>query len=108
MKKLFLGIKGHVVCLNKETGQELWRKKLKIDWGKPTIVVFSEDLFVYVTGTLFCLSSKTGEIKWQNSLKKLGSGHCVIAIEGQNSELTENSSDQVLGDIVESVVDIST
>ncbi|WP_260680345.1 hypothetical protein [Thalassotalea sp. PS06] len=29
MEKLFLGISGHVVCLNKNQGEELWKTKIK-------------------------------------------------------------------------------
>ena len=29
MERLYLGISGHVVCINKQDGSELWRTKLK-------------------------------------------------------------------------------
>ena len=32
--KLFIGIKGFAVCIEKNTGDEIWRTKLKADWGK--------------------------------------------------------------------------
>ncbi|WP_100642923.1 PQQ-binding-like beta-propeller repeat protein [Alteromonas facilis] len=109
MEKIFLGIKGHVVCLDKMTGNELWRTKLKIDWGKPTIVMFSEDLFVYLGGTLYCLSTETGETRWENGLKGLGSGSCTISIAGKQSDEHLNSAaESSMGEIVETLIDIST
>ena len=109
MEKIFLGIKGHVVCINKSHGEELWRAKLKIDWGKPTIVVYSDDLFAYLGGVLYCLSPETGEIKWENKLKGLGSGSCVIAIKGKNTDsATDSAGQSAIGEVLETMVDLST
>ncbi|MDT0593727.1 PQQ-binding-like beta-propeller repeat protein [Glaciecola petra] len=109
MDKIFLGIKGHVVCLDKLTGNELWRQKLKIDWGKPTIVVYSEELFVYLGGTFYCLSPETGVVKWENRLKGLGSGSCVIAVSGKSADVEAGSAGQAaMGEIIETVVDFTT
>ena len=49
MKKVFLGIKGHVVCLNSETGKEVWRRKLRT--SPITNVVFDGvSLYSYCRG----------------------------------------------------------
>lgn len=29
MEKLYLGINGHVVCINKTNGEQIWKTKLK-------------------------------------------------------------------------------
>ena len=109
MERIFLGIKGHVVCLNKQTGNEVWRRKIKTDWGKPTIVVFSEQLYVYVQGVLFCLNATDGKILWQNKLKGLGTGSCVIAVEGSSTGAGGNSPGlSGLAEVVEAVVDVAT
>ena len=109
MEKIFLGIKGHVVCLNKHSGEEVWRTKLKIDWGKPTIVLYSDDLFVYLSGTLYCLSPDSGDIKWKNGLKGLGSGSCVLAVSGKASDNEVNATTQsVTGELIEAVIDLSS
>ena len=107
MNRLFLGIKGHVVCLDKNTGEEIWRSKLRTDWGKPTIVIFSDDLYVYLSGKLFCLCPTSGNVKWINNLKGLGSGSCIIAVEGTSVGGRDNSFTQsTIGDVVETSVDL--
>lgn len=107
MKRVFLGIKGHVVCLNKHTGDELWRTKLKSDWGKPTIVVYSENLFAYVSGILFCLDANSGKTLWQNKLKGLGSGPCVISVEGKTSLGEHEGTEGAMLDVIEAAVDVT-
>lgn len=109
MNKVFLGIKGHVVCLNKDTGKELWRTKLKIDWGKPTPVVYSEKVFAYVSGELFCLAPETGEILWKNALSGLGHGVCTMSIAGKTATLDgDATSESAVSEVLDSVIDIVT
>ncbi len=109
MDKMFLGIKGHVVCLNKQTGKELWRTKLKTDWGKPTMVVYSENVFAYVAGILFCLNDETGEVIWKNELSGLGHGSCVIALTGQSvDDQQQTASQSALAEVIDTAIDIST
>jgi len=80
MKKLFLGIKGHVVCLDKQTGREIWRKKLRS--STLTNIVFDGDtLHAYCRGHLYSLNPHTGDILWENQLHGLGYGYCMIASE---------------------------
>lgn len=108
MKKMFLGIKGHVVCLDQESGVEQWRKKVKNDWGKPTVVVYSEDLIVYLSGTLYCLCPEVGEIKWENQLKGLGSGSCAVALASKAPSGSVSSSPQsIVGEIIDTAIDFA-
>ncbi len=95
MNKIFLGIKGHVVCLDKSTGKEIWRTKLKSDWGKITNVYCdSEQVYVYVHGHVYCLDPKNGSIKWENELKGLGHAFCIIASDSQTSTQIATGSQQ--------------
>jgi len=83
MEKLFLGVGNHVVCIEKNTGKEIWRTKVK----SSTIVnIYCENdcVFAYAGGHLFCLKTSTGKEVWSNSLKGLGYGTCIIA-SGQQS-----------------------
>lgn len=82
MNYLILGINGHVVAINKDDGNELWRKKLKS--GSIT-VVNSDNTKVYASsgGHLFCLDKASGEQLWTNSLKGLGYGTCIIDVGHQ-------------------------
>jgi len=93
MKKLFLGIKGHIVCLNKQTGEELWRKKLRS--STLTNIVFDGDsLHAYCRGHMFGLNPDTGDILWENELHGLGYGYCMIASEGSNNHAQAISAAQ--------------
>lgn len=84
MEKLFLGISGCVVCLDKKTGQELWKTKLKR--SEITNVYYESDfIYAYSGGHLFCLNASAGEIQWENQLNGLGYGSCIIASEHQSS-----------------------
>lgn len=90
MSQLYLGINGHVVCINKKTGEEIWKTKLK---SSQLTNVCYEDGFVYAysSGHLFCVNAQTGEIAWTNKLPGLGYGYCIIATESQNDVVTNAS-----------------
>ncbi|HVM75301.1 MAG TPA: PQQ-binding-like beta-propeller repeat protein [Candidatus Saccharimonadales bacterium] len=83
---LFIGIKGSVIAIDRASGQEVWRSKLK---GSDFVNVVLEDgeLFAAAHGELFCLDAATGSIRWHNPLKGLGWGLVTIAGDQQNSVL---------------------
>ena len=75
---IFIGIHGTVLALDRATGQEVWRTKLKgADFAN--VVLLDGDLFATADGELFCLEASTGRIRWQNPLKGLGLGLVTIA-----------------------------
>jgi hypothetical protein len=75
---IFIGIKGTALALDRATGQEVWRTKLKgADFAN--VVLLDGDLFATADGELFCLEASTGRIRWQNPLKGLGLGLVTIA-----------------------------
>ena len=78
MSNLYLGIKGHVVCIDKQTGKELWKTKLK---GMSITNVFydKKSIFAYASGHLFCLDADFGKIIWKNTLNGYGYGSCIFA-----------------------------
>jgi len=80
---LYLGIKGSVVALNKETGKQIWKTHLK---GSQyvTITQDEEHVFAHTNGELFCIVKKTGKFLWNNGLSGLGYGYTSIAIDGGN------------------------
>ena len=79
--QLYLGMSGHVVCINKRDGSEVWRTKIK--GGQLTnVVVDGELVFAYSGGHLFCLSAADGRVHWENPLRGLGYGHCILAARG--------------------------
>ena len=80
--RLYLGIKGHVVCVRKEDGKELWRTHLKGS-GFTNVVVEPDGLFAYTRGVLYALDADSGNIRWSNELPRLGFDTCIIASANQ-------------------------
>lgn len=81
VNELFIGIKGHAVCLDKETGNEIWPTKLRCMVSVTNIYYDNKYVCSCANGHLFCLGAKTGRIKWKNPLAGLGHNHCIIAYE---------------------------
>ncbi|HET9604724.1 MAG TPA: PQQ-binding-like beta-propeller repeat protein [Gemmatimonadales bacterium] len=70
---LFAAVRGHVVALDKATGSERWRTKLK---GAEFVHLVSDDRLLYAStrGNVFALDPATGSVLWQNPMKGLGFG----------------------------------
>jgi outer membrane protein assembly factor BamB len=78
---LFIGVGGHALALDRATGMERWRTKLK---GSTATVLLHRDgdqLYASASGELFCLDPGTGAIRWHNRLKGLGLGIVAMATE---------------------------
>ncbi len=84
MSNLYLGIKGHVVCIDQTTGTEQWKTKLK---GMSITNVFcdSNNIFAYASGHLFCLEPSFGKILWKNPLTGYGYGTCIFGTNNSNA-----------------------
>ena len=78
---VYIGVGGHAVAIDRTTGHEVWRTKLK---GSDFVNVSVEgrDLLAATKGQLFCLDAGTGTLRWQNELKGLGWGLVTIAGAG--------------------------
>jgi len=86
-KKLYLGIKGSVVCLDQKTGDVIWSKHLKSSSAITNIYIEDDFIFAYSGGHLFCLTTKKGHIVWENKLKGMGYGSCIIASGSQSASV---------------------
>ena len=82
----YLGIKGHVICIDPVTGQERWRRHLKSGL-LTTLNVMEETIIAHTKGELFGLRRSTGEILWRNPLTRLGYGNCIIASNDPNTDV---------------------
>lgn len=78
---IYLGIKGTVIALNRDTGEELWRTALK-GGDFVNVVLDGNQLYATTKGEIFCLDTKTGEPRWHNKLSGLGLGLITIAGTG--------------------------
>jgi outer membrane protein assembly factor BamB len=81
---LFIGVGGHAVAIDRATGTELWRRKLKTT-SFCTVHFDGQYLFAGASGQLFCLDPATGEIRWRNELPRLGMG--IVAFEASALEV---------------------
>jgi outer membrane protein assembly factor BamB len=81
---LFIGVGGHAVAIDRATGAELWRRKLKTTTFC-TVHFDGHNLFAAASGQLFCLDPATGEIRWHNKLPRLGMG--IVAFDATTLEV---------------------
>lgn len=81
---IFVGIKGTVAAIDRDTGETIWTTALK---GSEFVNVSLEDgdLFAASRGRLYRLDPATGNIKWCNELPGLGYGLVTIAGTSQAS-----------------------
>lgn len=70
---LVIGVGGHAVAIDPETGTELWRTKLKTS-SFITVYPAGPRVFAGAGGELFCLDAASGNILWHNKLRGLGLG----------------------------------
>ena len=73
---LFVGIKHHVVALDRDTGEERWRTKLPAGMTTDFVTLHRDDAYLYAAsgGEVLCLDPRTGDARWHNKLKGLGYG----------------------------------
>ncbi|MEI7947469.1 MAG: PQQ-binding-like beta-propeller repeat protein [bacterium] len=79
---LFVGIKGRVLALDRNSGATLWETKVKGGaFGDSFVNLFFDrgSVFAATQGVLFCLDATTGRIQWENPLKGCGYGIATLA-----------------------------
>jgi outer membrane protein assembly factor BamB len=81
---VYLGIKKYVVCLDKRTGEEIWRTKVKTS-QLITLIVDGPLIIAHAGGELFGIARRDRRIMWNNGLTGLGYGYCQMASEGASS-----------------------
>src|SRR5204863_3981262 len=88
-----VGIRGSVVALNRETGEQVWAARLgSTDFVN--IVVEDKHVFATTYGEIFCLDPVTGELVWHNRLKGYGTGLATIATSGSMGSVSTASMAQ--------------
>ena len=78
------GIKGHVIALDRSTGSELWRTKLK---GADFVNLVTDGTFIFAgtSGEVFCLDPASGSLLWRNPMKGLGFGLVSLLAGAENA-----------------------
>jgi outer membrane protein assembly factor BamB len=77
---VFIGIKGSVVAMNRDTGEQVWATRLK-GYDFVNVVLDGGSIFATCYGEIFCLDPLTGAGVWHNPLKGFGRGLVTIATE---------------------------
>ena len=80
-KYVFVGIRGTVIALDRNTGEVIWETHLNGD-GFVNLVLVENSLLATTHGEVFCVEGFTGRVRWGNSLKGYGTGIATIATAG--------------------------
>ena len=75
---IYVGIRGKVFCLSRNTGEEIWSVNLPGS-GFVTLLVDEDLLLAATRGEVFGLEATTGRILWQNKMPGQGYGLASIA-----------------------------
>jgi outer membrane protein assembly factor BamB len=75
---LFIGIKGAVLALDRNSGEEVWQTSVK-GTDFVNLVIDEDNLYATARGEIFCLNPANGDIRWHNKLSGLGFGLITIA-----------------------------
>jgi PQQ-like domain len=74
---VFVGIKGRVVALNRDSGSEVWRTQVGTDYV--SVMWDGNALFAVTSGEIWRLDPGSGNQIWHNPLKGLGRGLVSLA-----------------------------
>jgi outer membrane protein assembly factor BamB len=78
---LIIGIGSHVVAIERHSGAELWRTRLR-HASIVTVHVDGPHVYAGSSGELFCLDRASGALLWHNKLRGLGVGLVVFGGSG--------------------------
>jgi outer membrane protein assembly factor BamB len=78
---VYLGIGGNVIALDRLTGAEIWRTRLR-GRGFVNLVLEGDALLAAAAGEVFCLDPISGGIRWHNPLRGMGLG--LVTFAGTN------------------------
>jgi len=76
---VFVGIKGSVVALRRDSGEVAWSIKLRKGASFVPLIVEEGRVYAISGGEVTCLSAADGSPLWHNPLTGFGRGHAVIA-----------------------------
>jgi outer membrane protein assembly factor BamB len=88
---LYVGLKAHVVALDKATGAEVWRTELKrpMKMGDRFVSLLVDDdkVYAHTKGEIYCLDAAAGTVLWSNPLKDLSYDIATLATQGAGNAL---------------------
>jgi len=75
--RVFAGLSGVVVALERETGDEVWRAPLSKGAYFTHVVLLGSELFVGMPDQVVCLDAETGRVVWKKEPKDIGGRYTV-------------------------------
>lgn len=78
---VYVGIRGHVLALNRSDGSIQWERKLK---GSDfvTLTWDQNEVLAITSGEAFCLNAADGTVLWHNRLPGWGTGFASLLVPG--------------------------
>lgn len=73
---------GHVIAIDRKSGQEQWRRKLPGMSGLVMLLATDDRIFAAGTGRVHALQRAGGELLWTNGLPRLGYHFVTLAMPG--------------------------
>lgn len=108
MNYVYVGMAGHIACIDKSTGNEVWRTKIKKGSSLTNLIKEGNQIIAYSGGHLFALNALTGDIQWENELKGLGYSYCIIAGSDQAAGASASAASAQQTAAVAGVVGVTT
>lgn len=98
IRLIHIGIKGHVIALDRATGTEIWRTKLSGVRMKTSDFVYlsldGDQLYATLSGEIFCLDVASGEVRWHEQLRGLGTG--LVSIVSASAPASDGGPSSLL------------
>jgi outer membrane protein assembly factor BamB len=91
---VFLGIRGSVLALDKNTGARIWETKLKGS-SFVTLLVDGARILAGAQGEIFCLDAATGKTLWHDGLSGYGFGLMSIATQNGSADATAIAAQKI-------------
>ena len=88
MNTAFIGVRGHVLAIKKESGEVLWQTHLNGGFGDSFVSLATDGalVFAHTRGSLFCMDAVSGQLLWTNDLPGLGYGLASICANPGQSD----------------------
>lgn len=77
-ERVYVGIGGHVVALDPNSGEIIWMAPLK-GFQFVTVRADGDRIWAAISGEAFCLDAASGQRLWHNKLAGLGRGLVSLA-----------------------------
>jgi len=99
---LIIGCNGYVSALLANTGEELWRSKLRdgILGGSRgndvSVLIDGNQVYAGCHGRIYALNAADGKVLWSNELKGIGFNEVALARQGTNTQFITRTEERTV------------